>query len=131
MNKPATDWSEMVKEIQADRRSGKRLNLFFPIEIQGTDANGALFREQTKTQDISESGCRFETTLTLIPGDIIAIKLNVPEDSVQNRKPQLFEIAWSAPIPTGRSVGARKLQGAKLWLVNFPPAKDSGEPTKD
>src|SRR5258708_32825194 len=113
------------------RRKGKGLNLCFPIEVRGTDASGAVFREQTKTQDISESGCRFETKLPLVPGDIIAITLSGPHDSLQNREPQLFEIAWSTPISSGQSVGARKLRDAKLWGVTFPPAKSSGKSMKE
>jgi hypothetical protein len=129
-----TNWDELANELVGDRRRGKRLNLVFSIEVNGTDRAGATFTERTKTLDISESGCRIETALHLERGDIISIKLLVPGGNQPDIEPQYFRIMWvarkSVAGTSTLTVGARKLDGEKLWKVSFPPVKSAADPIK-
>jgi hypothetical protein len=45
-----------------------------------------------------------------------------------NEVPHFFEIVWTVNNAAGRSVGARKIQGEKIWKIDFPPLKSSLEP---
>jgi hypothetical protein len=124
-----TNWKELVDEISEDRRSGKRIRLNFSIEITGFDRAGRLFVERTRTQDISEIGCRFDLLTPVERGNVIAIKLLPPgKAALPEEKPLLFEIMWTAARAIGLTVGARKLQDDKIWKVTFPPANQSSEP---
>src|SRR5262249_16639099 len=107
MNKPAINWDELARAASTERRRGKRLNLVYAIEIRGMNSAGECFIERTKTQDISEFGCRIETEMPLSRGDVIAIKLLAPD--AEDSEPQLFEIIWTLRDPTGGTAGARKL----------------------
>jgi len=124
-----TNWKELVDEISVDRRSGKRIRLNFSIEITGFDRTGRLFTERTRTQDISEIGCRFDLLTPVERGNVIAIKLLPPgEAALPEEKPLLFEIIWTVTRAIGWTVGARKLQDDKIWKVTFPPANQPSEP---
>jgi hypothetical protein len=124
-----TNWEELVNEITVDRRSGKRLWLNYSIEVTGIDRSGRLFTEQTKTQDVSELGCRFSLLTAVEPGNIVAIKL-LPSGkaTVPEEKSLLFEVIWTVARTSGWTVGTRKLQNDKIWKLTFPPAKKSSEP---
>jgi len=126
-NAPAS-WDDLVKDLASDRRGGKRLNLSCPIEISGIDRTGVSFSECTKTQDISERGCRMETSLPLERGDIVAIKLLLDGGKTPDEAPHFFEIMWTVNNAKGRVVGARKLQSENIWKVSFPPVKSSLKP---
>ena len=129
MKSSLTNWKELVNEITVDRRSGKRLRLNFSIEITGFDRTGRLFTERTRTQDISEIGCRFDLHTLVEPGNVIAIKLLPPgKAALPEEKPLLFEIIWTITRTIGWTVGTRKLQDDRIWKVTFPPANQSSEP---
>jgi hypothetical protein len=115
-----TDWEELVKGLAGDRRGSKRVNLICAIEISGIDRLGVSFSERTATQDISEFGCRIQTALPLERGDVVALKLLVNGETVSDEIPHFFEIVWTVNNATGRSVGARKIQGKKIWKIDFP-----------
>ena len=109
-------------EPSYDRRAAKRLFLNFVIEISGIGQNGHPFVEQTRTNNISDEGCRLRTNIHLESGDLINIKLIVPNKREQmEEKAQPFEVVWVSPEETGWSVGARKISPEKIWKVSFPP----------
>jgi hypothetical protein len=129
VNDSLTDWNELVNQITVDRRSGKRLRLNFSIEITGFDRSGRLFTERTRTEDISEIGCRFDLLTPVERGNVVAIKLLPPgKATLPEEKSLLFEIIWTVARTIGWTVGTRKLQGDKIWKVTFPPANQSSEP---
>lgn len=130
MKDSLTVWKELVNEISLDRRSGKRLRLNYSIEITGFDQSGRLFTERTRTADISEFGCRFDLLTLVERGSVLAIKLLPPGNTtLPEGKPLLFEIMWIVSREDGWTLGARKLQGDKMWKVSFPPGNQSSEPT--
>ena len=104
-----------------ERRRRKRLFLSFPIEISGIDRDGRQFLERTKTEDISESGCRLQTKIPLETGTIVTIKLIAPP-AVRSPEeiPVKFEIVWVAPENEGWTLGVRKVHQDKMWRVTFP-----------
>ena len=111
-------------DLGFDRRKAQRLFLFFPIVISGVDRNGRPFIERTKTDDISESGCRLVTSVPLNCGDLIDIKLKLPPGaSFPEESPQQFEVMWVHPIKSGWTIGARNIHGKQVWKVSFPPPK--------
>ena len=116
-----TDWELLSREVQRDRRKGKRVPLAFPIEVSGFDPTARLFTERTKTTDISEMGCRFRMKAEVSRGDVVAIKLlGRRDDDEPASKPLLFQVAWVRRDPEGWIVGALKLQPEKIWRVVFP-----------
>jgi hypothetical protein len=120
------DPKEAVHEPGLDRRKAKRLFLFFPVEISGVDQNGQAFNEHTKTDDISDTGCRLVTSARLNCGDRIKIKLTPPPGTrLPEESPQEFEVMWVHPIKSGWSIGVRNIHGGKIWKVSFPPPKTS------
>ena len=124
------NWDEVVNEISEDRRAGKRLRLNFSIEMTGFDRTGRLFTERTKTDDISEIGCRFDLLTPVERGAVVAIKLLPPGyATLPEEKPLLFEIMWVVARTNCWTVGTRKLQGDKIWKVTFPPANQSPKPS--
>jgi hypothetical protein len=116
-----TNWDEMVNEIVVDRRSGKRLHLNFSIRITGFDQIGHPFTERTRTEDISETGCRFDLLTPVKRGSVVTIELLLPSNiKLPEEKPGLFEIVWTVARTIGWTVGTRKLIGDKIWKVTFP-----------
>jgi hypothetical protein len=108
-------------EAAADRRMSKRLFLCFSIEISGVNENGMPFLEHTKTDNISDTGCRLALAVRLRPGDVVNIMLIVPaEANVPPESKHPFEVMWSFPIKEGWRVGARKMIAGKIWKVSFP-----------
>jgi hypothetical protein len=113
-------------ELRFDRRKAKRLFLFFPIEISGVDRNGRPFKEHTRTDDISDTGCRLATSVPLNCGDRISIRLTQPAGTrFPEESPQEFEVMWVHPIKSGWSIGVHNIHGGRVWKVSFPPPKSS------
>jgi hypothetical protein len=112
-----------------DRRRGKRLFLNYSVEISGVDEEGRTFVERTKTEDISETGCRFHTHVPLRCGDRLEIKMLPPVGlSFTEELTQQFEVMWVEEDDKGWSVGACKSTKGKIWKVSFPPPKSPHDP---
>ena len=126
MKQYPVNWDELLQGVVDDRRRGKRLLLTYPIEISGTDRQGRTFAERTRTLDISESGCRIVTNAPLAPGDVISIRLLVPDgvDDPQEKTVCPFEVIWVEHFDSGWTAGTQKLAGNKPWKVTFPPDKE-------
>jgi hypothetical protein len=120
------DPKETVQEPGFDRRKAKRLFLFFPIEISGVGQDGQPFIEHTRTDDISDTGCRLVTSVRLNRADLINIKMTPPPGTrFPEESPHPFEVMWVHPIKSGWSIGARNIDGSQIWKVTFPPPKPS------
>jgi hypothetical protein len=118
------DQGMATSEPQFDRRKAKRLFLSFLVELSGIDAKGKPFVERTKTDDISATGCRLVTTIPVKCGDLVDIRLTVPEGSrLPPESAHQFEIMWVHPVRSGWSVGAHQLHEGKIWKVSFPPPR--------
>jgi hypothetical protein len=116
------DWQVPVNEPAFDRRKANRLILDFPIEISGVDQRGHPFVERTKTEDISDTGCRLVTTIPFQCGDTVDIRLvRPPGTTLPEESTRKFEIVSVQPIGSGWSIGVHKIQDGEIWKVSFPP----------
>ncbi|HVA95868.1 MAG TPA: PilZ domain-containing protein [Candidatus Dormibacteraeota bacterium] len=121
---------ELPGESTEERRRGKRLYLNFSIEMSGIDHNGQPFIERTKTENISDTGCRIRTDVRLRAGDTVDVRMILPEDVTPSKEEaHKFKVMWVARRTSGWSIGARMLQPGKLWKVTFPVSKKSSEPS--
>ena len=123
-----TDWEQLSKEIQGDRRQHKRVMLAFPVEVSGFDVERRMFCERTTTQDISLSGCRFTLKTPIARGDVVAIRLmgRGQKDAPPGRS-LLFSVIWVARENDGWMAGALMLQQEKFWHVEFPDRNNPPE----
>jgi hypothetical protein len=120
------DPGEGTLESTVDRRKAKRLFLHFPVEVSGVDRAGQPFVERTKTDEISDRGCRLVLTIPVTRGDIVDIRpTNPPGTRFPEERAQQFEVMWVHPTKAGWSIGARKVLNSKMWKVSFPPPKPS------
>ena len=121
---------ELPGESAKERRRGKRLYLNYSIEMSGIDYNGQPFIERTKTENISDTGCRIRTEVHLKAGDTVDVRLILPEDAKPStEEARRFMVMWVARRPSGWSIGARMVQPGKFWKVTFPASKKSSEPS--
>jgi len=107
-----------------ERRRRKRLFLSFPVEISGVDKHGRKFMERTKTEDISDAGCRMHIKSPLRSGDFVDIQL-VPPPAVRSAdgNSMRFQIVWVQPENGGWAIGAKKVDKEKMWKVTFPHSR--------
>src|ERR1700693_5823770 len=87
--------NEAAIESAFDRRKARRLFLNFPVELSGVDRTGQPFVERTKTEDISDTGCRLVTAMAVKRGDMVNIRLtNPPGTRFPEELAQQFEVMW-------------------------------------
>jgi hypothetical protein len=119
------DWAELGIQEHRDRRRETRQPRRVPIEVTGFSQDGKFFVEETRTVDVSESGCSFTLKRSVERGGILAIKVLVQEHAgAASGKPYLYQVARAVEERDGWVVGAAKLQAESLWDIAFP---DSGE----
>ena len=122
---------ERGQKTAEDRRKGKRLTLGFTIEVSGATRENRPFAERTRTSDVSESGCRFITDLPLVRGDIVSIRVVLPDGVglFLEETACPFEIMWAEQSGKRWNVGARKLVASKPWkAITFPPERQPPQP---
>jgi hypothetical protein len=130
MSMSGTGVLDKVREINAsisERRRERRLRVKVPGEITGIDRAGHLYMEHVTIEDVNGEGCRFDTSVRLEPGNIVAVKpLLLGEESAKDeRPPQLLEVVWVKRHEAHWSVGAILLCGEKLVDLKFSPANHS------
>jgi hypothetical protein len=107
-------------------RHEERILANFSVELTWFSAEGKMFTEQTRIEDVTSVGCRFSAAVEFHRGDVISIKpLTVGQRSLAGVRAQLFEVMWAASLGGRWTTGARKLEGEKLANVKFPPASYS------
>lgn len=116
----AVNREQLGIEASQNRRRESRIALAIPIEVTGFDATGKFFIENTKTADISESGCGFALRHNLERGGIVAIKALTKDNQQHRRRPLLYQVARSTPEGGYWIIGAAKLQSESIWLLAFP-----------
>lgn len=129
------DWKTLSKEVAADRRSGKRVAISYSITVSGVTPDSDAFMDKTRTTNISEHGCCFESdrffeleefvTITLKYGPAVGRHqfqvMRVVPDTASNGvqeaalNPVLKKAKWL--------VGARLEQPISIWGVAFPPKR--------
>ncbi len=73
----------------AERRSERRLRVRLPVDVSGTDRNGAGFDEKTFSEDLCRGGMAFVISRALEPGTDVEIHLSLPSPE-GNREPSDF-----------------------------------------
>jgi hypothetical protein len=118
----SSPWAELSEEAQRDRRTERRVNLSFPIEIFGFDKSNHYFTERSVTINVSQGGCGFEIKTPVAARTVVAIRL-VSRRGGQPfpHRPVLFVISWVKKMEKDRwAVGASKLQPENLWQIAIP-----------
>src|ERR1700752_1038430 len=70
---PAVDWGQLAHDAGADRRTCKRVTICYVLEIAGTSPAGEPFLETSRTLNVSEAGCCFESPRRLLPREIVSL----------------------------------------------------------
>ena len=113
-----SNWQKVVTEVKADRRRGKRVGMTYPITIRGI-SRGEYFAEETRTMNVSEKGCCFETVHQLNRGDIVSLEVR----GRVHLGPSTFEIMRTAGGPDRWVIGAMLLETVDVWGMSFPQQK--------
>jgi hypothetical protein len=121
MNRLSTDWQEVSRVANMDRRRENRIVLRFQIEVCGFTRLGRFFTERSYTEDISAAGCKFRLRTEAESDSILAIRIITRHNGREiDSRPTLFKIAWIEQRPNGWLLGTYKLQPDPVWPVDFP-----------
>ena len=107
--------------IQEERRRQDRTDTVIHGELTAIDRAGRMFMTEITIENVNEMGCRFQCGVPLQTGDIVAISTSGPCPKVlSERRPHLFEIAWTSRRVAFWAIGATKLQDQSLPMIHFP-----------
>jgi hypothetical protein len=112
--------------IQGEHRQEDRTETVIHGELTAIDRAGRLFMTEITIENVNEMGCRFECGIPLQTGDIVAICTADPgPKSLSERRPHLFEVAWTNRRVAFWVIGATKLHDQTLLMIHFPALKFS------
>lgn len=115
MNSAALRWERLLNEVHDDRRKGVRVGIMYPITVRGV-SRGEDFAEETRTLNVSEKGCCFESAHPLRRGDVVSIEVR--------RRAHLgaktFRIVYIERRDEVWIVGATLMEGGDVWGISFP-----------
>ncbi len=101
--------------MTSERRADKRFLLHSLVEITGVDESGLQFVEQSRLEDVGDSGCRFTLRSAVVEGGILGVKpLGQEGENLQDEFPRLFVIIWVKRIDDHLTVGTRSLREDEL-----------------
>lgn len=88
-----------------ERRSKPRIDIPFPVKVQGVDANGESFEIDSLLDNLSASGLYLRMALTLNQGAELLVLVQLPTDSVDEAGASQIEtrgvILRAEPQPDG------------------------------
>jgi hypothetical protein len=84
----------------------RRMGLFLPVTVSGSDLTGRSFTEATRTLNISGGGLAFETRRRLEVGSRLLLEVRIP--------PRLPTISGGATVP-GQGRGVRVQVRRTAW----------------
>lgn len=113
-----SNWQKIVGEVRADRRRGRRVGMTYAITIRGI-SRGEYFAEETRTMNVSQQGCCFESTHHLNRGDVISLEVR----GRVHLGPNTFEVMRTAGGPDRWIIGAMLMETADVWGMCFPQQK--------
>lgn len=101
-------------------RREKRYEISVTIEVSGVDANGELFRRQTRTRDISPKGCSFWLQVQLNPDDMIAVRI-LPDagSGPLELQTSIFQVVRFEAEREGWLIGAWAIDPESAWVRKF------------
>lgn len=109
------NWQSLIDEVHADRRRGVRVGIMYPITIRGI-SEGEYFAEETRTLNVSEEGCCFESTHRLKTGDVVSLEVT----KRVHLGPRTFEIVHVERKGELWVAGAILMESADVWGISFP-----------
>lgn len=107
---------------EADRRRSERLLLTIPIRVEGSDSQGQVFSETTRTLIINRQGARIQLKRRVPPGATLAIT-----NLVMNSRGKFRLVGPTQPLsPEGGEWGVECLEEKRnIWGIGFPPPPDN------
>jgi hypothetical protein len=117
---------QSMATVHLKERREVRYDVELGIEVSGIDPKGQAFHESTVTRDVSEWGCGFLVSTELRVDDMIAIRMNSPDQEGASSRPQcLYQILRVKREGTSWLVGAWKMGGSDIWGSDLPKAAQS------
>ena len=106
-----------------------RYALRIAIEVGGIDHAGRPFIEQTKTEEVSEWGCRFSLSRELERHALVALRtVGKQEYCSSNAGPVMYMVARAKQTGEGWLTGASKIQAESLWDLSAQAAPQQEPP---
>lgn len=111
---------------RVEKRRSDRVAMVIPVQVRGTDMNGAEFEEFTRTVEIGLNGAKFSLKRLLAANQEIEI-LNVRQGG---KSPFRVVGQVSSPDAPGIFWGAECVGlSPSFWGIHFPPVKEAQEAT--
>jgi hypothetical protein len=108
--------SEMsVQATPVERRREKRVQVHLPVEIRGTDRNGARFDETTTSENLCRGGVAFTLSRELELGAMLDINIPLPRGSQQGES----DFATRGQVRHVYSAGSSKIFGVAFTGPRF------------
>lgn len=109
------NWQTLIDEVHADRRRGVRVGIMYPITIRGI-SEGEYFAEETRTLNVSEEGCCFESRHQLRKGDVVSLEVR----KRVHLGPRTFQIIHVERRDELWVAGAILMESGDVWGISFP-----------
>ena len=124
--------TQRPSERKSKRWRESRYALQIEIEVSGIDSNGRPYREEAKTTDVSEWGCRFLLKRRLERHDLIALRaLGVQPYCNAEAGATVFIVARCQEKDGAWMIGASKIHAEQIWdLRKPPPAEEEATPPR-
>ena len=109
-----------------ERRQSDRIEMVLPIRVQGIDASGNRFDEETETSQVALRGVKLGLKTSLQPTQEIPIRI------VHKNVEAPFRVIGQVPGPEGALIywGAECLDSTPdIWGIEFPPIEEGREST--
>ena len=106
-----------------------RYALRIVIEVAGIDHTGRPFIELTKTEEVSEWGCRFSLSRELERHALVALRLvGTQEFCLTDAGPVMYMVARAKQTREGWLTGASKIQAESLWDLSTQATQQQEPP---
>jgi hypothetical protein len=118
----STERTNMDTRPPHERRQGKRIPLFFHVEVSGIGPNGVPYCDHASASDVSDRGCQIHLMREVKSGDLLTMRVVRRKDVAADQEaPFLFQAVWVEPGDEGGWVaGLSALEPGNPWRVNFP-----------
>lgn len=111
--------------MSAERRRSNRLMLTVPLRVQGTEANGAPFKEEARSLTLNRHGARIQIARPLRTGQILRLVNLVARHEAD------FRVVGPVAPPTEKG-GEWAVECLKskdnIWGIQFPPLAEGDTP---
>ena len=119
MTGTARNWQSLLEEVHDDRRKGVRVGIIYPVTIRGI-SEGQYFAEETRTLNVSEEGCCFESKHRLQKGDVVSLEVR----RRVHLGPKTFQVVHVERRDELWIAGALLMETGDVWGISFPQRKN-------